>query len=334
MIVPVTVVLVNYNVSDHLSACLSALQQQSLDHTVVVVDNNSTDGALAAIHDAFPTARMLPLRRNVGFARAVNIAASRFGDPDGVVVTLNPDTIPGEGFLENLVSPFSGRPHVGAVAGTLVFASDPTVIASAGIDMHRNGVALDVRLGEQWSAGTTTPVFGASAGAAAYRHAALSDAGWFPDHFFLYLEDVDLAWRLQLRGWETLSSPNAVASHVYSASAIEGSSFKRRLLARNRVWALARCLPADIWKRDRMSIAGFDTVAVGYAIARGDLASLRGRMEGVAGLPLRIQERRMIQSRSRVNAEQVDHLLKPAVSAAKLLRLRTLTRRLSGTTGS
>ncbi|HUG15509.1 MAG TPA: glycosyltransferase family 2 protein [Thermomicrobiales bacterium] len=326
---PVTVIIVNYNGGRLLLDCLGALQRQSLGHAVVVVDNRSTDGSAQVAHDEYPEARLLPLRHNVGFARAVNIAASRLCDSNGIVVTLNPDAVPEPEFLEQLLRPFETDPSVGAAAGTLVFASNRSIIASSGIVVHRNGVALDARLGEQWAPGSSRPVFGASAGAAAYRVRALRDAGWFPDQFFLYLEDVDLAWRLRLRGWQTVSVPDAVATHAYSASAVEGSPLKRRLLARNRVWTLARCLPTECWKRDRLHIVGFDTVAVGHAVVNADLAALRGRSEGFAGLPLRLHERRFVQSRARVNAHAIEPWILPPVSLTRLLRLRQLTAELS-----
>ena len=56
---------------------------------------------------AFPLVEWLPLRRNVGFARAVNLAAERLaysGDVE-ILTTLNPDTAPEPTFLAHLVAP-------------------------------------------------------------------------------------------------------------------------------------------------------------------------------------------------------------------------------------
>jgi GT2 family glycosyltransferase len=333
LIAPVVVVIVNFNGAAHLPACLNALNQQSLTHSVMVVDNASTDGSARTIRDISPGVRLLSLRRNVGFARAVNIAASRIEHPEAIMVTLNPDTVPRHDFLEKLTSVLQDRPTVGAAAGTLVFSSDPSVIASAGIQVHRNGVALDARLGERWVSGEAHQVFGASGGAAAYRVSAFRDAGCFPDHYFLYLEDVDLAWRMRLRGWDTLAVPDAVATHLYSASAVEGSRLKRRMLSRNRIWTMARCLPTELWERDRLSIIGFDTLAVGHAIMLRDTATIRGRTEGIAGLPVRLRERKIIQSRTRVDTVTVSDWVLPAASPARLLKLRNLTSQLSGAAG-
>jgi GT2 family glycosyltransferase len=326
----VAVAIVNFNGGEHIMACLAALARQTYPHRVLVVDNASVDGSPRAIHDAYPGAHILPLRRNVGFARAVNLAAERA--TADVLVTLNPDTIPDPAFIEEIVKPLMADDRLASVAGTLVFASAPSVVASAGVRIHRNGVALDDMLGEAYDAGAppARAVFGPSAGAAAYRLEAFKAVGGLCEPFFLYLEDVDLAWRFRLMGWESVNANAALASHVYSASAVEGSPFKRRLQARNRIWSLARCLPTALWKRDRRQILAFDLRAAGFAVFHRDTASLRGRLDGLAAFPLRLRERRLVQSAATAPIEELDRWLLPSVTPRELLALRRLTGRLAG----
>ena len=329
----VTVVLVNYNGGPHLQRCLAALERQTLPHDTLVLDNASQDGSARSACDAFSAVAFVPLRRNVGFARAVNLAAARVVDRADVLVTLNPDTVPAPGFLAALVAPIGADPRVASVAGTLVFASAPHIIASAGIVVHRNGVALDARLGEPRPAPATPaePVFGASGGAAAFRLGAFLEAGGFAEAFFMYLEDVDLAWRLRARGWDAVWAPGALATHAYSASSGEGSPLKRRLLARNRIWTLARGLPKEAWARDWRSIVLFDIVALVTSVIGGDWPALRGRVEGLVGLPLRLLER----TKTRPDAcnerdwEAHEPWIVPAVGFRRLLQLRRLTARLA-----
>ena len=329
----IVVVLVNYNSADHLHACLAALAAQTLAHRTLVVDNASRDGSARRAHVAFPTVAFLPLRRNVGFARAVNLAAERLAGSVDALVTLNPDTVPEPDFLERLLAPLRADPNVAAVAATLVFATRPNVIASAGIVVHRNGVALDARLGDLRPVPGTAPepVFGASGGAAAFRLAAFRAVGGFPEAFFMYLEDVDLAWRLRVAGWQAVWAPEAVATHAYSAAAGEGSPFKRRLLARNRIWTLARCLPKEAWARDWRSIVWFDIVACAASLIRGDWAALRGRIEGVLGLPLRLAERTKMTRRAYTHGNwmTVAPWIAPPISIRRVLQLRRLTARLA-----
>jgi GT2 family glycosyltransferase len=327
----VAVVIVNYNGGAYLVRCLTALATQTLPHATLVVDNASVDGSARAAHDAFPDVECLPLRRNVGFARAVNIGAERLRGAADVLVTLNPDTVAEPTFLKALVAPLRDAPCVAAVAGTLVFATQPEVIASAGIVVHRNGVALDARLGEPRPRADAPlePVFGASGGAAAYRLDAFLSAGGFAESFFMYLEDVELAWRLRRQGWHALWAPGAVATHAYSASAGEGSAFKRRLLARNRLWTLARAWPRELWARNWRSIVWHDALIFGASLARGDWAAARGRVEGALGTPLRVLERTTMPGLDCEHSDTLADWLAPPIGVRRLRALRRLTAELA-----
>jgi GT2 family glycosyltransferase len=327
---PFTVVIVNFNGGRSILECLGNLTSEVEQRAVVVVDNASTDGSLRQIHAAFPRVNILPLRRNVGFGRAVNIAAARV-QHDGALVTLNPDTKPSDLFVEALVEPLAKHSRLGSTSGTLVFSSDPMTIASAGIRVHRNGVAIDDGVGTRLDTPSHgfRPVFGASGGAAAFRLEAFREAGGFCEPFFLYLEDVDLAWRLRLLGWECVNVRDATAAHDYSSSSGEGSAFKRRFLARNRIWTLARCLPREIWIRDRAAIVAFDLLAAGFGTVTLDTALLRGRAEATARLPWRFRERRWIQAHARVDASSLDSWIQPAIAPRELKRLRNLTNSLA-----
>jgi GT2 family glycosyltransferase len=327
---PTTVVIVNYNGGETVQRCIAALIEQIDSSDILIVDNASTDGSPREIFQRFPAVQILPLRRNVGFARAVNIAAERITHA-GALVTLNPDTVPGPAFVSSLTQPLATDPQLGSTSGTLVFSSAPTVIASSGIRLHRNGVAMDESLGESLDPDEcrVSPVFGASGGAAAYRLEAFRALGGLCESFFLYLEDVDLAWRLRLRGWGCVNVRAAVATHDYSASSVEGSAFKRRLLARNRIWTLARCLPEAIWIRDRAAIVTFDLLAAGHGAMNRDRASLQGRAAAIAGLPRRLHERADLHAHATVDPSQISTWIGPAISPRRLLELRRLTARLA-----
>lgn len=323
------VVIVNYNSGIALTACLEALQQQTVRHDVVVIDNASVDDSARSAYDKFPMTRIIPLRHNTGFARGFNVGVERVPPTCSTVVALNPDTLPEPVFLERLVAPLDD-PTIASVAGTLTFSSAPNRIASAGINVHRNGVAIDSRVGLPTELlPEPHPVFGASGGAAAYRLSAFRDVGGFCEPFFMYLEDVDLAWRLRLHGWKAVWESGARATHDYSSSAGEGSPFKRRLLARNRIWTLARCLPQPIWKRDRRSILTFDLLAVAHGVARRDSAALSGRAQAVATLPLRLPEGTGIQRSASSEWDAIEPLIQPAINPRELLLLRRLTERLA-----
>ncbi len=331
------VILVAYNSGDTLLTCLDALLgPQRREHPPVyvsIIDNASApnDRALRTAKDRYPEITALPLRRNIGFGRAVNLAVSRLPAQISTIITLNPDTLPPAHLSEMLTETLAVNPELGGVGATLTFQRAPRIIASAGVDVHRNGVAIDRYVGQHvdLQAVALQAVAGISGGAAAWRRAAFEAAGGFADPFFMYLEDVDLSLRLRLAGWELAVCADLLVPHAYSASAGEGSPFKRRFLSRNRLWTIARTWPTDLLHRDRVSMLAFDALVVAHATATGDRATLRGRAEGVARLPWRLEERNGIHATSVIDSEAFDRWVQPALSPRTMLRLRRLTRDLA-----
>lgn len=324
-----SVVIPTWNGRQHLPACLAALlaQTQPVDE-IIVVDNASTDGTAALLRDHYPQVVVITNRRNEGFATATNqgILAAR-GE---IIIALNDDTAPAPMALAALVEPFNDDPHLGACAATLVFADRPGRVNAAGLTVGSDFVALDAALGQTvdqlpphpW------PVFGPSGGAAAYRRAALDDVGLFDGRFFAYLEDVDLAWRLRLRGWSSLAVSAARVVHHYSATAGSDSPFKRYHLARNRIWCLAKNVPGALWRQHAAAVVWYDSVALLVALANRDAAWLRGRRDGLSALHQWWPERRIIQQRRRVDNDGLAALLGPRIGPLGVWRTRRMVERM------
>jgi GT2 family glycosyltransferase len=323
----VSVVIPTWNGARHLERCLAALAAQTRPaDEIVVVDNGSTDGTADWLRARFPAARLVVNDENRGFARATNqgILAAR-GE---TVVLLNNDTAPEPSGLAALVAPLAADAALGACAATLVFAHRPERVNAAGLTVGRDLVAFEEAFGRPASAlpAAPWPVFGPSGGAAAFRRAALDDVGLFDERFFAYLEDVDLAWRLRLRGWRTVAVPAARVAHAYSATAGADSPFKRYHLARNRVWLLVKNVPGALWRRHAPAALWYDAAALLAAVASRDAAWLRGRRDGLLAARSLLPERRIIQRRRTASIDDLDALLGPRVGPLGVWRARRLAR--------
>lgn len=316
----VTVIIVNWNGRQHLERCLQAMTAQTcraLD--TVVVDNASTDGSREMVRDRFPGVRLIENASNLGFAAANNIGILSSTAP--FVATLNNDTEARPDWLERLVAPALSDPSVGMVASKMVFAHRPGMINSAGIALDRAGIAWD-RLGGEPDRGdgAALEIFGPCAGAALYRRAMLEEIGLFDEDFFAYLEDVDLAWRARLAGWRCLYTPGAVVSHVHSATGVEGSPFKSYHLGRNKLWCIAKNYPSPQVYVSFPLIVAYDLAAVAYGlVSRRDLAGLRGRLAGLAGLRRQLTKRRQVQKMKRIPFSALARQMAPISSPLGVL---------------
>lgn len=308
----VSVVVVTWNGREYLRACLAGLALQTYPNfEVVVVDNASTDGTDALVAAQAPDARLIRNSTNLGFAAANNVGiratASRY------VALLNNDAVPEPDWLAAIVRVADADESVGSVASKMVFAHDPATVNSCGIALDPVGIAWDL-WGGYPAATVDRPreIFGPCAGAALYRRAMLEDVGLFDEDYFAYLEDFDLAWRARLRGWRCLFEPSAVVRHAHAGTLGEGSPYKRYLLARNKIWTIAKCAPSpDVWRRLPL-IALYDAGAAAFGAARQrDWASVRGRLDGLARLGSALAKRRAIQARRTVSDAALADLYAP-----------------------
>jgi GT2 family glycosyltransferase len=134
------------------------------------------------------------------------------GDP---IVFLNDDVTVEPGFVAGLTEALA--PEVGMVAGVLLRENDPGRIDSAGVVADRTLLGFDYLNGEPVEAlESAGDPLGPTGGAALYRRSAFEQVGGFDERIFLYYEDLDLALRMRLAGFDCRLAPNARGLHAYS----------------------------------------------------------------------------------------------------------------------
>jgi len=292
----VTVVILNWNGRHLLSGCLSALQAQTFcDFETIVVDNGSSDGSVEWLRAQHPAVHVIQNSTNLGFATANNQGIRASQAP--LIVLLNNDANLAPNCLQALVEAAERATWAGMLACKIVQHDAPDRMDSAGIEVDRAGVAWNRGWGEA-AADHTQPleVFGPSAAAALYRRALLDQIGLLDDDFFIYYEDVDLAWRAQWAGWRCLYVPEAVADHIHSATTGRGSPFKNFLLGRNKWRAILKNYPF-------MTLAAYFPLMVmldfGAALAASwrsrNLGPIRGRIAVLRDVRQMWRQRRSVQ---------------------------------------
>jgi N-acetylglucosaminyl-diphospho-decaprenol L-rhamnosyltransferase len=220
----VDVLIITMNARELVLSCLEHLRRQTIPHIVYLADNGlNADGTSDAVRARFPEVRLVDTGGNIGFANAMNrMAAVGKGQ---IVVLVNDDMDVEPQFLERLVAPFEDL-RVGMVAGLTLQPGEGEVVDGFGIEVDRTLVAFN-RLRHRSPDAEPGRLLGPSGGAAAYRRTPWESVAGFDDRFFIYGEDVDLALRLRLEGWEARAAPAARGVHLGGATSGVDSPFQR-----------------------------------------------------------------------------------------------------------
>lgn len=299
--VTVAVIIVNYNAGDMLGRCLAALERQTFrDFSVIVVDNASTDGSAEGIESRHPGVKLLRAGGNIGFAAGNNLGIRHAAGAEWVLL-LNPDAYAAPDCLERFVG--AARQGTHDFFGCLMRLADtPDFLDGTGDMYHTSGVAWRRDHGVALRAGTQAPgeIFAPCAAAALYRRADLEAVGGFDERYFCYFEDIDLAFRLRLRGLRCGYVPEAVVDHVSSGISGKRSDFSTYHGHRNMVWTYVKDMPALLFWLYLPLHLGANLFAIAACAARGQLGVvLRAKRDALLGLPWVLRERAAVQSASR-----------------------------------
>jgi GT2 family glycosyltransferase len=292
-----TIIVVTHNAARWLPRWTSALSAQTDTRwRLVVLDNASRPEARPKQSDLPDGAQLIQSSDNLGFAAGNNRAARGADTP--YLVLLNADAFPEPGWLRELLALAEQYPEAAAIGSTQIRADADDVFDGAGDVLHASGLAYRSNFGKPR---VKTPPLGetfAACGAAMLiRRDAFEMVGCFDERFFCFVEDVDLCFRLRLRGYAVLQSPDAIVHHVGGGSIGSRSAFARFHGARNRFWTFVKCMPAPLfWPLLPLHLALSGAACTAALFTGGGLSAWRGFVAGVGGIGAMWRSRREIQS--------------------------------------
>ena len=245
---PIAAVVVNYNAGDALLACVESLRAEHVVE-VVVVDNASTDGSLELLEGAPTDVTVLRSPRNVGFGAGANLGAAATTSP--FVLVCNPDLTLSPGAARALADRLESDPSL-AVVGPLLRDADGDVYPSGRAFPGLRDAVGHAFLGLFWGGNPWTrryrhlgadqhrarPADWVSGACFLARRLAFDSVNGFDEAYFMYVEDVDLCWRLHRAGWSIFYEPAAEVVHEQGRSA---SQHPYRMLAAHHrsMWRFA-----------------------------------------------------------------------------------------------
>jgi O-antigen biosynthesis protein len=212
----ISVVIVNYNVRDLLESCLHSVVSalEAVPGEILVVDNASDDGSADMVRQKFPGAVLIESDRNLGFARANNLALARARG--AYLLLLNPDTLVQEDTLQTMLSFFETHPATG-MAGCKILTPDGslepacrrsfpspwvafTKLAGLGTLFRRSRIFARYNL-TYLDEDATYEVDAISGSFMLLRREVYAQIGGLDESYFMYGEDLDWCYRVQKAGW-------------------------------------------------------------------------------------------------------------------------------------
>jgi len=241
----ISIIVVTYNSRKAIARSLDSIFNQTFKQfEVIVIDNGSKDYTVDFIKENYPQVKIIKNIKNEGVCKAknqgINIAKGKY------ILTLSDSVVLKRDFLDEVRKTMDRFKDKIGMVGVKILKSDKKTIYSAGLHLSRFFRYYDIgknhldceRFNRQ------RYIFGPNSAAAVYRRDMLEDikksGQYFDEDFFLFAEDVDLAWRAKKRGWKCIFCNTAVCYYYDEGYNKYPKEFIRYMSFRNRYFLLTK----------------------------------------------------------------------------------------------
>ena len=247
----VAIVILNWNGQKMLEQYLPSVIQNSKDEaTVYVADNASTDQSMSMLRAQFPEVKLIQLEKNWGFAEGYNKALKQIEAE--YYLLLNSDIEVTSHWLTPMIAYMDGHADVAACQPKLlsIFERQRYEYAGAcggyldkyGYPFCRGRIFETVEAdGGQYD--TVADILWATGAALMIRAKDYWTVNGLDARFFAHNEEIDLCWRLRIRGRRIVCIPESKVYHVGGGTLPKGNPMKTYLNFRNNLTMLYKCLP-------------------------------------------------------------------------------------------
>lgn len=270
------IVILNYNGRKHLETYLPAVVQYAQGHSVVVIDNASTDDSCSYLALNFSDVECIQLTENHGFAKGYNEGLATLNGKFQNYLLLNSDVEPTESYLKPLLEQIN-KEKIAAVQPKILSYTRKSYFEHAGASggyIDRNGFPFcrgrifgecEIDLGQY---NTAEQVFWASGACMMVKASVYHSLGGFDNAFYAHMEEIDLCWRMQHAGYEIWVEPSAVVYHLGGGTLAYDSPKKTYLNFRNNLYMLAKNT-SGFWPGKLFVRMAWDGIAAFQFLAAG-----------------------------------------------------------------
>jgi GT2 family glycosyltransferase len=277
----------------YISECIDSIYKNPPqdEYEIILVDNASADGTAQHIRKNYPGIKLVANNKNRGFAAAVNqgtdVSTSEY------ILLINADCEVYEHSIDRLIEYLDKNPKV-AVAGPRILNSDGTIQYSCRTFPSFKDAAIHTLLAHIYPNNPVTrkyklmdvnrdqpfKVDWVSGSCMMIRAKALEDTGTFDENYFMYVEDIDLCYRIWQKDWEVHYMPHSeVLHHIAGSSRKKKTRDKKSRRAQIKAsWRMQKSVFYFFWKNYRgtyrVLLIPFIFLALGFRFLAAAIKSL------------------------------------------------------------
>lgn len=213
--VKVSLITVNYKGEKFLRNFFESIKKsRDSNLELIFVDNSSGDGSVALVRNNYPQVKIIENRENLGYVLGNNQAA-RIARGE-YLFFVNDDMKIDHEAIGRLTTRMEKDPQIG-IAGCQIRNYEGKKTLHTGIGIDPLGYPV-----------ISKKIFYVEGSALMIKKELFKKLGGFDEKYFMFHEDVDLAWRVWLLGYRVLAFPEARVDHAVGASAGGGPKIKNR----------------------------------------------------------------------------------------------------------
>ena len=245
----IAIVILNWNGQKWLEKFLPTVIEKSSMANIYIADNASTDSSVNFIEDNFPAVKIIQNQLNEGYAKGYNDALKRLKEK--YFVLLNSDIEVTDNWIEPIINLMEENSNISACQPKILDYNNKDSFEYAGA----SGGYID-NLGYPFTRGRifdsiesdnnqyddVKEIFWASGACLFVRAEHFNEVNGFDNDFFAHQEEIDLCWRLKIKGYKVMVNPRSVVYHVGGGTLNDSSPFKTYLNFRNNLFMLTKNL--------------------------------------------------------------------------------------------
>ena len=254
----VAIVILNYNGRNYLEKFLpSVIASSYTNKRIIVADNGSTDDSVSYLGLNFTEVEIILLNRNFGFAGGYNKALQQVNSD--YYILLNSDVEVTPNWVEGLIELMESDKQIAACQPKILSYINKKKFEHAGacggwIDTlgyaFARGRIFDVCENDNGQYNTNAKIFWATGAALCISAERFHEMTGFEAYLFAHMEEIDLCWRLQRKGYHIYCCPSSVIYHLGGGTLNKTNSRKTYLNFRNNLIILLKnfSFSEAIWK--------------------------------------------------------------------------------------